>query len=70
MATTHISLSELSPEVRASERPKAKTISELIARLKERETELGRPIVMDDDYANDMRKIIANRKPRDTSAWD
>jgi len=25
---------------------------------------------MDPDFAADMLEIIANRKPRDTSAWD
>jgi antitoxin (DNA-binding transcriptional repressor) of toxin-antitoxin stability system len=95
MATTHISIAELSPRVRAlvddlrageeiiieshegpvailraPDRPKAKKLSEIIARFEERERELGHPVVMDEDYARDMRDIIANRKPRDTSAWD
>ncbi len=56
--------------LRSPERQKAKTVSELIARFEEREKELGHPILMDEDYADDMRDIIANRKPRDTSAWD
>jgi antitoxin (DNA-binding transcriptional repressor) of toxin-antitoxin stability system len=56
--------------LRAPGRPKAKTLGEAIARFEERERELGHPIVMDEDYARDMREIIANRKPRDTSAWD
>ena len=95
MGTTHISVTELSPKVRAlleelragdeividsgegpiavlrvPDRPKARKLSEVIARFEERERELGHPIVMDEDYARDMREIIANRKPRDTSAWD
>jgi antitoxin (DNA-binding transcriptional repressor) of toxin-antitoxin stability system len=45
-------------------------ISEVIARLDAIEKERGRPLVMDDDYAADMREIIANRRPRDTSTWD
>jgi antitoxin (DNA-binding transcriptional repressor) of toxin-antitoxin stability system len=45
-------------------------ISVVIARLEAIEKERGRPLVMDEDYAADMREIIANRKPRDTSAWD
>jgi hypothetical protein len=56
--------------VRTPDLPKAKTISEVIAGLEARERELGHPIVMDEDYARDMREIIANRKPRDTSKWD
>jgi antitoxin (DNA-binding transcriptional repressor) of toxin-antitoxin stability system len=56
--------------LRAPDRPKARTVSEVIARLEERERELGHPIIMDEDYARDMREIIAARKPRDTSAWD
>ena len=56
--------------LRAADREKAKTVSELVLRLEERERELGHPIIMDEDYARDMREIIANRKPRDTSAWD
>jgi antitoxin (DNA-binding transcriptional repressor) of toxin-antitoxin stability system len=95
MATTHISIAELPPRIRAlvddlhageeiiidsgerpvavlraANRPKARTVSELIARFEERERELGHSIIMDEDYARDMREIIANRKPRDTSAWD
>ena len=45
-------------------------ISVAIARLEAIEKERGRPFVMDEDYAADMREIIANRKPRDTSEWD
>jgi len=26
--------------------------------------------VMDEEFAADMREIVAKRKPRDTSAWD
>jgi antitoxin (DNA-binding transcriptional repressor) of toxin-antitoxin stability system len=95
MATTHISIAELSPKIRAlvddlrageeiiiesqegpvailraPDRAKAKTLSEIIAGFEERERELGHPLIMDEDYARDMRNIIANRKPRDTSAWD
>jgi antitoxin (DNA-binding transcriptional repressor) of toxin-antitoxin stability system len=45
-------------------------ISEVIAHLRAIEKERGEPLVMDEDYAADMREIIANRRPRDTSAWD
>ena len=56
--------------LRVPERRKATTISEVVLRLKERERQLGHPLIMDEDYARDMREIIANREPRDTSAWD
>jgi len=55
--------------VRASDRPKP-GISEAIARLEERERELGHPLRMGADFADDLEEIIANRKPRDTSKWD
>jgi antitoxin (DNA-binding transcriptional repressor) of toxin-antitoxin stability system len=47
-----------------------RTIEETIARIETRDKERGFPAVMDEDFAADMRDIIANRKPRDTSAWD
>jgi hypothetical protein len=47
-----------------------RTIEETIARVQTREKERGFPAVMDEDFAADMRDVIANRKPRDTSAWD
>lgn len=50
-----------------------RSISESIAMAEARERELGYSPVMDEDYAADMREIIANRKlrePRDMSAWD
>ena len=56
--------------LRAPDRPRGVTVSEVIARLEQRENELGRPLIMEEDYARDMRDIIASRKPRHTSAWD
>ena len=47
-----------------------RTISETIALAQARTKERGYELVMDEDFAADMREIIANRKPRDTSAWD
>jgi len=47
-----------------------RSIEETIARVQTRDKERGFPAVMDEDFAADMREIIANRKPRDTSAWD
>ncbi|MCU1323714.1 MAG: Antitoxin [Acidobacteriaceae bacterium] len=95
MSTNHISVTELSPEVRAlidhlgvgeeilidsgnetiavlriPGRPKARSLSELITRFEAQEKTTGQPILMDEEYASDMKEIIASRKPRDTSAWD
>ena len=50
--------------------PERRTISESLARAKARSADRGYKAVMDEDFAADMREIIANRKPRDTSAWD
>jgi antitoxin (DNA-binding transcriptional repressor) of toxin-antitoxin stability system len=50
--------------------PERRTISESLVRAKARSEERGYKAIMDDDFAADMREIIANRKPRDTSAWD
>ena len=49
---------------------KGRTIEETIERIEARDKERGFPVVMDEDFAADMRQIVANRKPRDTSAWD
>lgn len=46
------------------------TIGEAIAGLKAIEAEQGYPVMMDEDYAADMREIIANRKPSRASTWD
>ena len=50
--------------------PPRRSISESIALAEARTKRLGYEPVMDADYAADMEEIIANRKPRDTSAWD
>jgi antitoxin (DNA-binding transcriptional repressor) of toxin-antitoxin stability system len=47
-----------------------RSVSESIAMAEARAKKLGYEPVMDEEYAADMREIIANRKPRDTSAWD
>jgi antitoxin (DNA-binding transcriptional repressor) of toxin-antitoxin stability system len=47
-----------------------RTVSESLALAQARARRLGYESVMDEDYAADMRETIANRKPRDTSAWD
>ena len=53
--------------LRASER-EFRTIDEAIAGFRGYELEHGQPLMMDEDYAADMRETIANRKPRRTSA--
>jgi antitoxin (DNA-binding transcriptional repressor) of toxin-antitoxin stability system len=50
--------------------PPRRSISESIALAEAHTKERGYPLVMDADFAADMEDIIANRKPRDTSAWD
>ncbi|CAN5769919.1 hypothetical protein BH10ACI4_BH10ACI4_14990 [soil metagenome] len=95
MSTNHISVTDLSPQVRdliehldvgeeilidsgnatiallrLPSHPKAKNLSELINHFEAKEKATGQPILMDEEYASDMREIIARRKPRDTSAWD
>ena len=41
-----------------------------IGGLRAIEAEQGFPVMMDEDYAADMREIIANRKPSRASAWE
>jgi antitoxin (DNA-binding transcriptional repressor) of toxin-antitoxin stability system len=50
--------------------PPRRSISESIELVEARVKELGYEPVMDEEFAADMREIIAKRKPRDTSAWD
>jgi antitoxin (DNA-binding transcriptional repressor) of toxin-antitoxin stability system len=50
--------------------PVARTVSESIRLSEEYAREVGYKPVMDADFAADMREIIANRKPRDRSAWE
>jgi antitoxin (DNA-binding transcriptional repressor) of toxin-antitoxin stability system len=50
--------------------PPHRSISESIAIAKAHAKELGYEPVMDAEFAADLEDIIANRKPRDTSAWD
>ena len=50
-----------------------RSISESIAMAEAHEKELGYSPVMDEEFASDMREIVANRRPReprDMSAWD
>jgi prevent-host-death family protein len=50
--------------------PLSRSLSESIAIIDARAKERGYSAVLDPDFAADMEEIIANRKPRDTSAWD
>ena len=50
--------------------PQPRSLSESIALAQKHEEELGYAPVMDEEFAADMREIIANRRPRDLSAWD
>ncbi len=50
--------------------PPRRSISESIALAEAHAEELGYEPVMDAEFAADMEEIIANRKPRETSAWD
>jgi antitoxin (DNA-binding transcriptional repressor) of toxin-antitoxin stability system len=50
--------------------PARRSISESIAIAEARTKQRGYAAVMDAGFAADMEEIIANRKPRDTSAWD
>jgi len=47
-----------------------RSVSESIARAEARSRELGYKPVMDREFAADLEEIVANRKPRDASAWD
>ncbi|WP_419804447.1 hypothetical protein [Terriglobus sp.] len=56
--------------LRALEQPRFRTIDDAIAGFKAYEAEHGHPLMMDEDYAADMREIIASRKPSRASEWD
>lgn len=50
--------------------PVARTVSESLQLSEEYAREIGCKPVMDADFATDLHEIIANRKPRDRSAWE
>jgi antitoxin (DNA-binding transcriptional repressor) of toxin-antitoxin stability system len=56
--------------LRPADPPKGRLLSESIALAEAHAKELGYTPIMDEEFAADMREIIAKRKPRDTSAWD
>jgi antitoxin (DNA-binding transcriptional repressor) of toxin-antitoxin stability system len=47
-----------------------RSISESIALAEARTKERGYPVAMDKDFAADMKEIITNRKPRNTTVWN
>jgi len=55
---------------RSAVAPAGRLLSETIAMAEAHAKELGYEPVMDAEFAADVRERIANRKPRDTSAWD
>jgi antitoxin (DNA-binding transcriptional repressor) of toxin-antitoxin stability system len=50
--------------------PVRRTISECIALAKTHEEETGKAPVLDSDFAEDVEKILANRKPWNPPAWE
>ena len=50
--------------------PAVRTISESIDRAKAYEAETGEAPVLDADFAEDVEKIIAERKPWNPPPWD
>ena len=53
-----------------AEEPPRRTISECIALAKLHEEETGKAPILDDDFAQDVEKILALRKPWKPPAWD
>jgi len=50
--------------------PVRRTISECIALAKAHEKETGKAPVLDADFAEDVEKILSNRKPWNPPAWE
>jgi antitoxin (DNA-binding transcriptional repressor) of toxin-antitoxin stability system len=50
--------------------PKPRTLSEAIALAKLHEEESGRAPTVDSNFADDMQKVINDRKPWNPPAWD
>jgi antitoxin (DNA-binding transcriptional repressor) of toxin-antitoxin stability system len=50
--------------------PVRRSISECIALAKTHEEETGKAPVLDADFAEDVEKILANRKPWNAPAWE
>jgi len=56
--------------LRNAAEPRGRLLSESIALANEHTRQTGSEPIMDAAFAADLEHIIANRKPRDTSAWD
>ncbi len=50
--------------------PMRRSISECIELAKTHEEETGKAPVLDPDFAEDVEKILANRKPWNPPAWE
>jgi antitoxin (DNA-binding transcriptional repressor) of toxin-antitoxin stability system len=50
--------------------PVRRSISECIALSKTHEEETGKAPILDPDFAEDVEKILANRKPWNPPAWE
>jgi antitoxin (DNA-binding transcriptional repressor) of toxin-antitoxin stability system len=50
--------------------PMRRSISECIALAKTHEEETGKAPILDPDFAEDVEKILANRKPWNPPAWE
>ncbi|MGB8261418.1 MAG: hypothetical protein WCE75_13750 [Terracidiphilus sp.] len=56
--------------LRVAAEPRGRLLSESLALAEAHAKETGMEPIMDAGFAEDMKQIVANRKPRDTSAWD
>jgi len=56
--------------MRPAEPLRGRLLSESLALAEARAKVLGYEPAMDEEFADAVRERIANRKPRDTSAWD
>jgi hypothetical protein len=50
--------------------PSRRTISESISLAEQRDKERGYAVTLDPDFAVEVEKIVANRKPWNPSSWD
>jgi antitoxin (DNA-binding transcriptional repressor) of toxin-antitoxin stability system len=50
--------------------PQPVMISEVIARLRQREKERGYAVVLDPDFAEDVAEIVRNREPWSPPSWE
>ena len=56
--------------LRKAGEPRGRLLSEPIALAEAHARETGCEPAMDAEFAADLKEIIGNRRPRDTSAWD